>query len=322
MTRRQVSIHGHAMAYRVAGDGPALVLLHGMAGSAETWRRIVPSLAARFTVVAPDLLGHGASAKPPGEYSLGAHANAVRDLLVLLGLERATVVGHSFGGGVAMQLAYQYPERCQRLVLVSSGGLGQDVNLLLRTLSLPGAEQVFPLLCSPGLRDAGDALAARLGRIGLRASPVVEEIWRSYSSLTARESRQAFFRTLRAVIDHTGQAVSAADRLYLTAELPTLVVWGARDSIIPVEHAHSAHRAMPGSRLEIFDDAGHYPHCEAPERFAETLLGFIESTEPAALTAHRWNDLLRNAAVSAASESATPMPSVSHNRPRQEEGSP
>ena len=296
MRRHALSIHGHTMAVDVAGHGPVVVLLHGMARSSETWRYVIPLLATRFTVVAPDLLGHGASAKPGGEYSLGSHANAVRDLLALLGHERATLVGHSFGGGVAMQLAYQYPERCQRLVLVCSGGLGPEVSLLLRTLSLPGAEHIFRLLCSPGLRDLGGALGARLGRVGLRSAPIVEEIWRSYCSLTERDGRRAFFRTLRAVIDHSGQAVSATDRLYLASDLPTLIIWGARDSIIPVRHARAAHDAIPGSRLEIFADAGHFPHCEAPDRFAAILLDFVTSTDPASVSGQRWHELLRGSA--------------------------
>jgi pimeloyl-ACP methyl ester carboxylesterase len=293
MDLRHLSIHGQTVAFRTAGEGPVLLLLHGMAANSETWKRVTPALAARFTVVAPDMLGHGASAKPRGEYSLGAFANLLRDLLVVLGHERATVVGHSFGGGVAMQLAYQFPEHCERLALVCSGGLGQEVNALLRTLSLPGAELLFPLVCSQTLRDAGNRLVARLHRSGLRAAPVVEEIWRSYSSLTEPAGRQAFFRTLRAVIDHGGQAVSAMDRLYLASQVPTLIVWGERDSIIPVCHAVAAHQGIPGSRLEVFDDVGHYPHCEAAERFVETLVDFVERTEPARLTKEQWQDLLR-----------------------------
>ena len=293
MDLRYLSIHGHTVAFRTAGEGPVLLLLHGMAADSRTWKHVIPALAGRFTVVAPDMLGHGASAKPRGEYSLGAYANLLRDLLVLLGHERATIVGHSFGGGVAMQLAYQFPEHCDRLALVGSGGLGQEVNVLLRTLSLPGVELLFPLVCSQALRDAGNRIVAGLRRGGLRAAPVVEEIWRSYSSLTEPAGRQAFFRTLRAVIDHGGQAVSAADRLYLAAQMPTLIVWGGRDSIIPVEHAVAAHRTIRGSRLEVFNDVGHYPHCEAAERFVDTLVDFVEGTEPARLTKEQWQDLLR-----------------------------
>jgi pimeloyl-ACP methyl ester carboxylesterase len=272
-----------------------VLLLHGLAGSSDTWRRVLPRLAVRFRVVAPDLLGHGASAKPRGEYSLGAHANFVRDLLALLGHDHATVVGHSFGGGVAMQVAYQFPTRCERLVLVGSGGLGREVSALLRALSVAGAELVFPLFCSPTLRDAGVRLSTWLARSGLRAAPGVEETWRSYASLTDPDARRAFFRTLQGVIDHEGQAVAAADRLYLASQMPTLLVWGGRDPIIPVQHAHAAHDAIPGSRLEIYDGVGHYPHCEEPDRFAATLEDFVASTAPASLSEGEWHERLRTA---------------------------
>jgi pimeloyl-ACP methyl ester carboxylesterase len=295
MELRRLSIHGQELAVRTAGAGPVILLLHGMASSSDTWQAVMPTLARGFSVVAPDLLGHGASAKPVGEYSLGTHANVVRDLLALLGHDRATLVGHSFGGGVAMQLAYQFPARCERLVLVGSGGLGQEVNGLLRTLSLPGAEQIFPIFCSATLRDAGERLAAWLGRRGVRAAPAVEEIWRSYASLADRDGRRAFFRTLRAVVDHDGQAVGASDRLYLAAHVPTLIVWGKHDTIIPVHHAIAAHEAMPGSRLEIFDEAGHFPHCESPERFADTLVDFLGSTDAARRSEQSWHEMLRQA---------------------------
>ena len=236
MKLQHLSIHGHRVAFRSAGEGPVVLLVHGMAGTSATWTHVLPALAQRFTVVAPDLLGHGESGKPRrGEYSLGAHANVLRDLLNVLGHERATFVGQSLGGGVAMQMSYQFPERCERLVLVSSGGLGREVNVLLRALTFPGAEYVFPLICTPRLRDAGNAVASWLRGIGLRAAPAVEEMWRSYASLAEADTRRAFFRTLHAVIDLGGQAVSAIDRLYLASQVPTLIVWGADDTIIPVE---------------------------------------------------------------------------------------
>ena len=244
----------------------------------------MPALAQRYTVLAPDLLGHGWSDKPRGEYSLSAHVNTLRGLLDALGHQRVTVVGQSLGGGVAMQLAYEFPERCERLVLVNSGGLGREVNLILRALTLPGADYVFPLVCTPRLRDAGNLVATWLGRAGVPSTPVRQEIWRSYASLADDESRQAFFRSLRDVIDVGGQAVSALSRLYRAAQLPTLIVWGAQDPFIPVIHAVAAHKAIPGSRLEIFDAVGHYPHCEAPERFVAVLVDFIASTKPARLS--------------------------------------
>ena len=294
MKLQHLSIHGHRVAFRSGGEGPVVLLVHGMAGTSATWTHVLPALAQRFTVVAPDLLGHGESGKPRrGEYSLGAHANVLRDLLNVLGHERATFVGQSLGGGVAMQMSYQFPERCERLVLVSSGGLGREVNVLLRALTFPGAEYVFPLICTPRLRDAGNAVASWLRGVGLRAAPAVEEMWRSYASLAEADTRRAFFRTLHAVIDLGGQAVSASDRLYLASQVPTLIVWGAHDTIIPVSHTVAANEAMPGSRLAIFDGVGHYPHCEDPERFVQVLVDFIESTAPAQLAAGRWLELLQ-----------------------------
>jgi pimeloyl-ACP methyl ester carboxylesterase len=282
---RAITVNGERVVYRRAGRGPLLLLVHGMAGSSETWRHVMPALAKRFTVLAPDLLGQGQSDKPRGDYSLGAHANTLRDLLDALAYERATVIGQSLGGGVAMQFAYQFPERCERLVLVDSGGLGREVTFYLRMLTVPGFESIFPLVCRPRLRDAGDLVATWLGRAGVRPTPASQEVWRSYASLADAENRRAFFRSLRDVIDFSGQAVSALGRLYRAAQLPTLIVWGAQDPFIPVSHAVAAHQAIPGSRLEIFEGVGHYPHCEAPERFVAVLIDFLASTKPARLSA-------------------------------------
>jgi len=296
MTLRRITLHGHAVAYRTAGEGPVIVLVHGMAGSSDTWRYVMPALARRFTVVAPDLLGHGGTDKPRGEYSVSAHANVLRDLMTALGHERATLVGQSLGGGIVMQLAYQFPAHCERLVLVSSGGLGREVSPLLRGLSVPGVEHVFPLFCSPALRDAGRRLAAWFGDTIFRPAPGVEEVWRGYAALADDDARRAFFRTLRAVVDPSGQSVCAIDRLYLAALLPTLIVWGARDSLIPMRHGVAAHEAIAGSRFVVFEEAGHFPHCESPERFVETLVDFIDTTTPASLPEQSWRDLLRRRA--------------------------
>jgi pimeloyl-ACP methyl ester carboxylesterase len=298
MEPRVVTVDGDRIAYRTAGKGPVLLLVHGMAGNSLTWRHVMPALAKRFRVLAPDLLGQGQSDKPRGDYSLGAHANMLRDLLDTLGHKRATVVGQSLGGGVAMQFAYQFPERCERLVLVDSGGLGREVTFYLRMLSVPGFESVFPLVCRPWMRDAGNRIAGWLARAGVQSTPARQEVWRSYVSLADAENRRAFFRSLRDVIDFHGQAVSALGRLHRAAELPTLIVWGAQDPFIPVSHAVAAHDAIPGSRLEIFEGVGHFPHCEAPERFVEVLLDFIASTKRGRLsarTAHRHGVLQRSA---------------------------
>jgi len=286
-----LTLHGHEMRYFKAGEGPVLLLVHGMAGSAATWKQVMPRLARDYTVIAPDLMGHGRSAKPRTDYSLGAHAAAMRDLLVALGIERATVIGQSLGGGIAMQLAYQHPERVERLVLVGSGGLGREVNPILRLVSLPGAEYVMPLLFNSYTRDFGNTISMFLRRNGLRA-PQVEEAWRAYVSLTEGENRDAFVKTLRAVVDWSGQSVSAHDRLYLAAAMPTLIVWGDRDPIIPVEHAHLAQAAMPGSRLELFEGCGHFPHSEEPDRFIRVLRDFLAATPPIEVREDEWRLML------------------------------
>jgi pimeloyl-ACP methyl ester carboxylesterase len=280
--QEEIVLHGHKITYRVAGDGgPVVLLIHGITGNAEQWDQIAPILAEHYTVVAPDLLGHGQSAKPRGDYSLGAYAAGVRDLLVALGHRRATVVGHSLGGGVAMQFVYEYPPFAERLVLVSSGGLGREVHPLLRAATLPGSELVLPLIAHQRVLGAGSVVGQLLKRVGLRAGPDLGEMLHGYASLADAGARQAFVHTLRAVIDITGQRVSATDRLYLASMLPSLVIWGRRDPLIPVEHAEAFHRAIGGSRVEIFDDAGHFPQLQEPMRLAHVLIDFIESTEPA-----------------------------------------
>ncbi len=279
----ELELHGHRVRYRLGGEGPAIVLIHGITGSSATWEQILPQLARDFTVLAPDLLGHGDSAKPRGDYSLGAYASGIRDLMIALGIDRATYVGHSLGGGVAMQLAYQFPERLDRLVLVSSGGLGKEVHLMLRLVALPAAEYVLPLLVAEPLRNAGEAVAGLFARIGLRAGYDLEEIARGFASLGDVDARQAFVHTARSIIDIEGQRVSATDRLYLAAEVPSLLIWGKRDPIIPAKHGEAAQREIPGSRLELFPDAGHFPYRQDPQRFVEALSDFIADTEPAQL---------------------------------------
>ncbi len=279
----RVVIHGHDVGYRRAGTGEAVLLIHGLAGSSHTWRAVHRQLAENHDVIAPDLLGHGESAKPMGDYSLGAFASGLRDFLAALDVPSATIVGHSFGGGVAMQLAYQHPELCDRLVLVGSGGLGREVSWLLRLVTLPGAEHLMPLIFPRLVANRGTDLFNLLGRFGLNA-PRLGEMWRSYSSLALTENRKAFARTIRGVIEPGGQTVNALDRLYLTAHLPTLIMWGERDDIIPVGHAYTAHEAIPGSRLCVLENVGHFPQAEAPERFLEVLTDFLQST-PAGVSA-------------------------------------
>lgn len=288
---QDVTIHGHSVGFRRGGSGEPILLIHGLAGSSRTWDDVIPALSEKHDVIAPDLLGHGESAKPLGDYSLGAFASGLRDFLSVIGVPSVTIVGHSFGGGVAMQLAYQHPHLVDRLVLVGSGGLGREVSWLLRLLTLPGAEYVMPVAFPKPIVDRATDVGRQLGRRNIR-SPKFSEMWRAYSSLAGAQNRSAFVRTMRGVIEPTGQMVNARDRLYLAAHIPTLIVWGERDGIIPVSHAHAAHELVPDSRLEILDGVGHFPHVEAPEVFSEVLLDFMATTKPASRQHEALRDVL------------------------------
>ena len=290
---QEVSLHGHRVGFRIAGEGPLIVLLHGITSTSDVWLETMARLSERYTVVAPDLLGHGRSAKPRGDYSLGAYASGGRDLLGALGFERGTVVGHSLGGGIALQFAYQFPEYCERLVLVSSGGLGKEVHLLLRAAALPGAELVLPLIVRDWAIGAGSAVAGVLDRFGFSAGPDLAEAARGYASLADRGARAAFLHTLRSVIDLDGQRVSATDRLYLAQRLPTLLIWGTRDPIIPIEHGRAAQERIPESRLVELPGAGHWPQLDDPDRFVAELTEFVETTEPYAFDLDQMREMLR-----------------------------
>ena len=298
MHTETVVLHGQTVSYRTAGDPAApqvLVLLHGIAGSSQTWAGVADALGERALVIAPDLLGHGRSAKPRGDYSLGAFASGARDLLLALGHERVTVVGHSLGGGIAMQFAYQFPQLVERLVLVGSGGLGREVSPLLRAAALPLSEFVLPALFNRWTADAGAWVQVQLARVSfgaVRPGPGTREIARHVASLLDSPARSAFLRTLRGVVDPGGQTVDARDRLYLAEGLPLLLVWGARDPIIPVQHGIDAHAQVQGSRLEIFERAGHFPHAEEPARFVALLRDFLATTQPAFLDTAKVRELL------------------------------
>ncbi|HEX7187730.1 MAG TPA: alpha/beta fold hydrolase [Actinomycetes bacterium] len=274
-TVRTATLHGHDLWFLDSGEGPAVLFIHGLLGSHRNWAHLVDTLDQDHRVLAPDLFGHGASAKPMGDYSLGAHAATLRDLLDRLGIDRVTLVGHSLGGGIALQFCYLFPERLERLVLVSSGGLGRAVSPLLRSATLPGAEWVLPLVASGWVRGRAQALGRMVAKVGWRASSELTEAWNGFASLSDADSRRAFLATTRSVIDPGGQTVTAHDHLPMSVEIPTLIVWGTRDRMIPVWHATTAHQAIVGSRVELFEGAGHFPHLDDPERFAKVLADFI-----------------------------------------------
>ena len=274
---RTTRVHGHQLSYIDRGEGPAVLFIHGLLGSNQNWAHLVHGLEGSHRVVIPDLFGHGASEKPMGDYSLGAHAATLRDLLDLLGIDRVTLVGHSLGGGIALQFCYLFPHRVERLVLVASGGLGRSVSPLLRAATLPGAEWVLPVIASTRVRSHLEAVGRAVAGWGWPGSPDVREAWRGFTSLSDADSRRAFLATTRAVVDPGGQTVSAHDRLPAAAGIPTLIVWGTKDRMIPSWHAIRGHQALPGSRVELFEGAGHFPHLEEPERFARVLAEFIGS---------------------------------------------
>lgn len=286
-------INGHRRAYVKVGSGPPLLLLHGIGCDHRTWGPVIERLARSYTVIAPDLLGHGASDKPRADYSLGGYANGMRDLLTVLGIDRVTVVGHSFGGGVAMQFAYQFPERTDRIVLVSSGGLGRDVTPALRAVTAPFFHQVMGLLTLPGVRHVNASVLKIVGRTGLPRTRDLGEVARVYESFADPAARAATRHVVRAVVDAHGQVVTMADRAYLTAAMPMCVVWGADDHVIPATHAGHAAELAPWARVEVLERSGHFPHKDHPERFAEILEEFTATTSPSRFTRTEWRRLLK-----------------------------
>jgi pimeloyl-ACP methyl ester carboxylesterase len=288
----EVTLHGHKMMYRIAGDGPPVVLIHGMVNNSRHWERVALQLADSYTVIAPDLIGHGDSAAVRGDYSLGAHAASIRDLLAFIGVERATIVGHSLGGGVAMQFFYQFPQRTERLGLVSSGGLGQEVSPLLRAAAIPGAKALLWAAAHPRVTTALDRAGERMTARGGRNGVYLKAIARAIRPLGQRGGRESFLQTLRAVIDIQGQRVSALDRLYLLGPVPTLIVWGERDNTIPLEHGRDAHEQIPGSRFETLPRAAHFPHLEEPNGLAAVLRDWMETTEPHVIDDADWGTVV------------------------------
>ncbi len=287
-----MELHGRRIVYRIAGSGPPVVLVHGMLNSSSHWQAVALDLAEDYTVIAPDLIGHGDSAAPRGDYSLGAHAASIRDLLTAMGVERASIVGHSLGGGVAMQFFYQFPARVQRLVLISSGGLGHEVSPMLRTATLPGMSGVLSLAAHPRLLAALWDTGSRLRARGVRHGAYVQAVARALRPLERPQAREAFLQTLRAVIDVRGQRVSATDRLYLLESMPTMIVWGERDNTIPLRHGREAHEAIPNSRFRTLPRVAHFPHLEDPEALAGVLREFLGDSEPCALDDADWGALL------------------------------
>ncbi|WP_436700464.1 alpha/beta fold hydrolase [Nocardioides sp. BYT-33-1] len=297
-----VTLHGKRRAFVRRGSGPAVLLLHGLACDHTTWAPVIDELAARYTVIAPDLLGHGLSDKPRADYTLGGYANGMRDLLTVLGIDKVTVVGHSFGGGVAMQFAYQFPERTQRVMLVSTGGLGAEVTPLIKLIQVPGWFRAVGLLTLPGIRHA-ETLALRAAAQYGDRGPLrkytrdLDEIAAIVESWKDRRTRYAIRHLVRAVIDWRGQIVTMSDRAYLSEAMPMAVLWGAEDQVIPVAHAEHARALAPDVRVDVLADAGHFPHKDHPHEFVRLLDDFIATTEPASYNRARFRRMLKAGAT-------------------------
>jgi pimeloyl-ACP methyl ester carboxylesterase len=289
-----LTIHGHKRAFVKLGSGPALLLLHGLGCDHTTWLPVVQALARRYTVIAPDLLGHGLSAKPRADYSVGGYANGMRDLLTVLGIDKVTVVGHSFGGGVAMQFAYQFPERTERMVLVAPGGLGPEVTKAIRMITLPGFHQAMGLVTMPGLRQLTKASLRALSTSGLAHTRDLDEVAEIVDSFKDPRTRRAIRHVVSAVVDWRGQIVTMVDRAYLTQAMPMCVIWGADDAVIPVRHAGIAAELAPGAIVEVIANAGHFPHKDHPQRFVKIVDEFVRAHPAASYHRGRWRTLLRN----------------------------
>ncbi|GAB3866234.1 alpha/beta hydrolase [Nocardioides maradonensis] len=306
-----VTVHGHRRAYVRQGSGPALLLLHGLACDHRTWDPVIDALAETFTVIAPDFLGHGLSDKPRADYTVGGYANGMRDLLTILGIDKATVVGHSFGGGVAMQFAYQFPERTERLMLVDTGGLGREVTGLIRAISFPGWTYLGALISLPGLRDVEQLLLRALRDTGLSAARDLGEVADLLDAFADPRARRALVHLVRAAIDWRGQVQSMRDRAYLTEHMPMHVVWGREDMVIPVKHALDIASIAPSAEVTIYDHAGHFPHRDHPAAFAELVIDWVARTKPATYSRARWRRLLLEGAAQASPPScASPRTAV------------
>lgn len=281
LVRREVDLHGLRLAYADSpGTGTPILLVHGVGSSIDSWVDVGESLAAAGRhVIAVDLIGHGASNSGNGDFSLGANASAIRDLLDALQIDRVHLIGHSYGGGVSLQFTYQFPERVASLVLMSSGGLGSDVHFGLRAASLPGSEMVLRAAVSTRVVNSLHWTRSALGKVGLRHRGVSERTLTKLQRLQDEGRLEGFVSTVRGVIGLEGQRVQAVDRLAKLRPQHVLIIWGDADAMLPIEHGRRAHELVPGSHFVEIADAGHHPHDDAPDRVFLEILGHLARVE-------------------------------------------
>jgi pimeloyl-ACP methyl ester carboxylesterase len=286
LATERIRLHGRELAYRdLAGGGIPVVLVHGIGSSTQTWLDIPERIAASGRrVVAVDLPGHGESSREPGDYSLGAMASTIRDLLDRLGVARVHLVGHSLGGGVCLQFQYQFPERVDAMVLESSGGLGVEAFTGLRAAALPGSELAIRAFVNRRTIAGAGWVGRQLGRLGCTPHALSTHALATAGRLAEPDRRGAFLSTLRSVVSPSGQRVSALDKLHLVDGSRVLIVWGDQDPMIPIAHGQHAHGVLEGSRLVVFTGAGHEPHLQDPQLFAELVIGHLAPLGTAAGT--------------------------------------
>ncbi len=272
---RRVTVDGMSTQYLEAGAGSPLLLMHGYEQSATSWRWVIPALARTHRVLALSLPGHGDSDPAVGGYAPGRDlAPFVADFLDTLGVGALDVVGNSVGGAVALRLALADPQRVRTLTLVGSAGLGRDVNPLLALAALPVIGELAILLSRvPG----GDLLRTTMSAAMLFAQPwrVPPEFFTEQHALGRRAGHlEAATAMARALFDVNGQREVLLDQLH-TLTMPTLVVWGGCDYVLPAYQAQAAVDRLPAGRLAVFPDCGHLPHVECPDRFAAVLSEFL-----------------------------------------------
>ena len=270
---RYTEVRGLGIRYWKIGDGPPLLLIHGLGASAEIWMHNYEAFSRDYTVYVPDVPGFGRSEKPRGPCSMS-------DLLMgftgqfmdSLGIERAHLVGQSLGGGMALKTALQCPERVDKLVLVGSAGLGSGVMHALRLMSLP---VIGELLSRPSRIGARIFFSLAVKDRSVLTRDFLDCYYRLFSLPGAQRMLLA---TVREIVDMGGARDHLVrpimDNLQRLTQ-PALIIWGRQDRVLPVRQAHFAHENLAGSRLVIYDHCGHVVNLERPREFNRDVLDFL-----------------------------------------------
>jgi 4,5:9,10-diseco-3-hydroxy-5,9,17-trioxoandrosta-1(10),2-diene-4-oate hydrolase len=275
---KTIDVEGHRVRYLAAGEGTPLVLLHGVGTSSGEWSWVIPDLARNYLVYALDLPGYDGSYEPP-DYSPSYTASFVKAFLDSVGVERAVVVGNSFGGLVALHLALSDPERVSALVLSDSAGLGRAVNPGLMALSSPGAGDLRAALDK---KRPGAAKRAFRRALLMFARPwQIPSKWLKdqYKLAQLPNFTDATLGTIRTVVGSMGQREVLLDQLP-SLRMPTLIVWGIEDKVVPYSHAKEAIALVQDGSLELIPNCGHLPHVEQPKRFVSVLGQFLSEHQP------------------------------------------